>query len=338
MANDARGSIPKPVLDELVQTVEREFSDDSNFEHKFARVLLRLLKSAIDGEADPADRSLTRREILDELGYQKSERSGLNAQLKHIAARASTWRAFTVRGQSWWGRLIGPTGAARDGGSSDRLYFLPEVFPNNSILGLRRRDEALASGIESVSLLVGDAEDLTAKWLFPLLPTANRIDLVNAYHVNEWVRDKLDAFRGRESAELRACFMNVFDEELLRVFRRKVYDRSEEVIRHRVGDSIQKVLRCEPVDLSGGHLRIKAPEHPPRARFSIYLTPQRITYSYWRVDDRAIIVPLDVKLSQDPRPIAWALAADATPRAFAYYATDSEALFEEQNRVYTTAS
>lgn len=337
MGDGTRWNIPRPVLDELVRVVENGYLDDSKFEYRFTRELLQQLRGALDAGKNPADHSMTREEILARLGHQRHERSGLNTQLARVAEECGRWREFTVQGQVWWGRLLGPTGAARGDKGSDRLFFIPEVFPGSAVLGLTRGETDQPLGFESVNVQIGDAEDLAARWLFPLLPTATRIDLVNAYHVNEWVRDKLESFRNRESALLRACFMDVLDDELLRVFRRKVYDRTEDVIKHRVGESIQKLLRCDPVDVRGRHPQIEPPEHPPRATFSIYITPQRVTYSYWRVDGRSIIVPLDVKLSQDPRPIAWALGSDITPRAFDYYATDIESLFEERYRVYTSS-
>lgn len=336
MGDGNRWSIPRPVLDALIGEVEKKFGDVSRFEYRFVCELLQQLRSALAAGQDPAKDAAKREEVLKKLGHQSIERSGLNTQLARAAQECGTWREFAVEGQVWWGRLRGPTGAARQEPGSDRLFFIPEVFPGSAVLGLTRGETDQPVGLESVNVQIGDAEDLTARWLFPLLPTATRIDLVNAYHVNEWVRDKLESFRNRESGLLRACFMDVLDEELLRVFRRKVYDRTEDVIKHRVGESIQKLLRCDPVDVRGRRPQIESPDHPPRATFSIYVTPQRLTYSYWRVDGRSIIVPLDVKLSQDPRPIAWALGSDITPRAFDYYATDIESLFEERYRVYTS--
>jgi hypothetical protein len=74
--------------------------------------------------------------------------------------------------------------------------------------------------------------------------------------------------------------------------------------------------------------------HPPRAKYEIRLTPQRITYSFYRIDDVAFLVPLDMKRAQNPAPLAWALAKDTAPRAFAHYLQEYETMFSEAIQVY----
>lgn len=72
----------------------------------------------------------------------------------------------------------------------------------------------------------------------------------------------------------------------------------------------------------------------PPAGYAISLTSQRITYSYYRIDDVAFIVPLDMKTAQDPAPLAWVLDRETAPRAFDHYRTEYDRLFEEAPRVF----
>jgi len=67
-----------------------------------------------------------------------------------------------------------------------------------------------------------------------------------------------------------------------------------------------------------------------RAHYQVYLAKQRITYSYCRIDNQALIVPLDVKTDKEPRPPAWAISRELCPATFDYYLGDIEKMFGDR--------
>jgi len=332
-------TLPRAVLEDLLAAAREKLASNESVEDRAAGILLDQLELATREGQDPEETQLNRAELRKRgkaKGFALPDNTALNPRLGALGDAAAEWIKFdSPRNRKWWGRLIGPTAAKREDAKGDQLYFMPEAFPESAVLHMSRAE---GLSIESANVLIGNADDLMKKLLFPLLPTASEIDLVNAYHVNEWVRDHLEEFRENEKSVLRACFLDVVDECLVAVFRRKVHDRSEEVIRDRVSTSIQQLLRCEKPEYERRKMRLEPPKVAPRAKFSIYLTPQRITYTFCRVDDQAIIVPLDVKMSQDPRPPAWAMSRAAMPNTFDYYMKDINALFEEARLVYPTSS
>ncbi|HEX8115987.1 MAG TPA: hypothetical protein VF521_01830, partial [Pyrinomonadaceae bacterium] len=82
------------------------------------------------------------------------------------------------------------------------------------------------------------------------------------------------------------------------------------------------------------HIRLKGLTDPPKAKYDIRLTGQRITYGYYRIDDVAFVVPLDMKKSQDPAPFAWIIERQTAPLAFQHYLEEFQRMFEEALLVY----
>jgi DNA polymerase III epsilon subunit-like protein len=158
--------------------------------------------------------------------------------------------------------------------------------------------------------------------------STRKIDILVSYRVNEVVRD-MRFFRANPEARMRVCLSNMFDAELNAAYRRKYENRSEKELQDRLADSVRNILidsgdpkEAGTIRAVDGKLNISSLSHPPAANYQIYLTPQRITYGYYRIDDIAWIVPLDLKSSKDPSPFAWAFDRERSTRLFDYYAND----------------
>ncbi len=189
--------------------------------------------------------------------------------------------------------------------------------------------------LEKTVTVNGPVEVLTTQWLLQYLDEATQIDLVNAYRINDFVRQGLGRFRKRRGARLRCCFIDAWDLPLVNVFQRKVVDRSATQIQESLLSSVQKLLALPHQPKNGERFpNIPMPETSDVATIDIYLTSQRPTYTFCRIDDRAIIVPLDMKHTQDPPPRAWAISRATCPLAFDYYLADSDKLFAEATHVF----
>jgi len=127
----------------------------------------------------------------------------------------------------------------------------------------------------------------------------------------------------------------MFDSELAEIYRRKYYDRSVDHIRTAVKQSIEQVLgKCEIVeDLSNKTLRITNIANSPKAKCEIWLTPQRITYSYYRIEEFVFLLPLDMKRDQNPAPRGWVFSRDMNPRTFKHYVEEYDRMLNEATRV-----
>ncbi|MCG3193046.1 MAG: hypothetical protein DIJKHBIC_02295 [Thermoanaerobaculia bacterium] len=211
----------------------------------------------------------------------------------------------------------------------------PREKPEGETLPKLRGTE---SHVERIETLVGDIDKLTVDWILPFLPTAKKIDLVNAYRVNESiVRHPLfQAFKDRKTSQLRACFLDPWDAPLIDIHRRKLgRTRTTSYIQDAFKASINRLLSDDiSITHARNRTRVKVLSGKPLADFQISVTNQRITYTYCRVDNRALIVPLDMKKKQDPRPLAWLITTDACPAAFQYYLSDVGALFSDGKSVY----
>ncbi len=164
------------------------------------------------------------------------------------------------------------------------------------------------------------------------------IDIVVAYQIGE-VKKYLAAFREHSDAKLRVCLSNMFDEKLADAYRRKYYDRTVEDLRMRLTGSIRDLLGpCEVAPPSDGSTlpTIRNVEDPPVAEYEIRLSDQRITYSYYRLDDVAFLMPLDMKRNQAPPPLAWVMSEETSVPAFTRYCEEFEILFSEAQRVYSS--
>jgi hypothetical protein len=167
-------------------------------------------------------------------------------------------------------------------------------------------------------------------------PQARSVDIMAAYRVGE-IKNPLNefAFKKREDATLRACFFNAWDVPLAEIYRRKYYDRTTEHMQHAVKESIEFLLGpCSLEAGSDARVTVTDVAEPPAADYDLRLTPQRITMGYYRVDDVAFIVPLDMKREQTPQPLAWVLDKSTAPGAFNYYLKEFSQTFEESQSVY----
>jgi len=193
--------------------------------------------------------------------------------------------------------------------------------------------------VEEIRTLVGEWSALHAGGIQRLAADSNArsVDILAAYRVGD-IHKPLEAkWKAREGASVRACFANMWDDALLATYRRKYDDRSADHIRNAVKESIEFLLGPCEVRVENGKVSIANVQDPPRAKYEIRLTPQRITYSFYRIDDIAFLVPLDMKRAQNPSPLAWALAKDTAPRAFAHYLQEYETMFSEAIQVYPPA-
>lgn len=190
--------------------------------------------------------------------------------------------------------------------------------------------------VEAARVFVGDWATINTEVIQRLAgsPGAREIDIVAAYRVGD-IRRALESYRKRPESRLRACFGNFWDESLAECYRRKYSDRSPEYMRSAVEDSITKLLGpCElRVDASGAPA-VTALTDPPSGGYEIRLTGQRITFGYHRIDAIAVLVPLDMKKSQDPAPYAWVIDAATNPKTFAHYRSQYDEMFQEAVRVY----
>jgi predicted nucleotide-binding protein with TIR-like domain len=211
-----------------------------------------------------------------------------------------------------------------------------------SVLGPRpRRSSALQhlaslDTVEEVQTFVGSWATLHTHGIARLAgaSTTRSIDVLAVYRVGE-IRRVLDSFRTREDATLRACFANVWDDGLVTAYQRKIRDRSADHFRTALKESIEFLLGpCDIQVNDDQHLVVTNVSGAPRAKYEIRLTNQRITFSYYRIDSIAFIVPLDMKTAQNPAPVAWALDRETMPQAFAYYLQEYERVLAEGFRVY----
>ena len=194
--------------------------------------------------------------------------------------------------------------------------------------------------VEEIRTFVGEWQTIHSEGITRLAARdeARVIDVLAAYRIGE-IRRVLDRFRQRPEAQLRACFGNMWDDELLRAYQRKYYDRNDDYIRNALKESIEFLIGpCEVQVIVGAsgqqEIKVTSLSNSPQARYEIRLTSQRITYGYYRVDGCAFLVPLDMKRDQNPAPLAWVVAQDTAPRTFEHYLQEYERLFAEALRVF----
>lgn len=197
----------------------------------------------------------------------------------------------------------------------------PRTRPTRAFSQVTHQDE-----LNSIPTLVGSEPRLELQWIVPELGTATRIDLVNGYRLNNEIIRELGAFALRADARLRVCFIDAWDEPLLALYMRKT-GRTATHIRDAINSAIADLFNLSHTDPSSDHDAVIVPSGPVSglaAHYQVFLTKQRPTYTYCRVDDRALMVPLDVKRQKNPRPPAWALSRTACPTVFDYYLGDIE--------------
>jgi hypothetical protein len=139
----------------------------------------------------------------------------------------------------------------------------------------------------------------------------------------------------RAGVRIRICFADMWDTALVATYQRKYYDREAPYIQGAIRESIQRLLgHCEFSLGEEGVLRSITPAQAPEAHFEIALTSQRVTYSFYRIDNTCFIVPLDMKSSQDPPPQAWTLSKETADRVFEQYCAEYRTVFNEARRIF----
>lgn len=196
--------------------------------------------------------------------------------------------------------------------------------------------EIQRDSIEVATVAVGSWATINTQAIQRLAGGSNakQIDILASYRVGD-IRRVLGEFRRRKGCRLRACFADMWDEELLAVYQRKFYNRDKKHIQDAVISSITDLLGiCTVERESSNSLIIKDLMEPPVANYEIYLTRQRITFGYYRIDDNAFVCPLDMKKQQDPAPPVWGLPREVAPRAFDRYSSEYEAVISEATNVF----
>lgn len=194
-------------------------------------------------------------------------------------------------------------------------------------------------GVEEIRSYVGAWRSIHINGIAKLAerPDLRMVDVLAAYRVGEITRSLGAAFRTRAEVQLRACFANMWDKDLFNIYHRKYYDRSEDYVRNAVRDSISKLIGPCDFDDAAGRLRVQNITNPPAGNYQLRLTDQRITYGYYRIDECAFIVPLDMKRDQNPAPFGWVLPRESAPKAFDFYLQEYDRMFSEAMNVYPAA-
>ncbi|MFA5913853.1 MAG: TIR domain-containing protein [Burkholderiales bacterium] len=189
-------------------------------------------------------------------------------------------------------------------------------------------------GVEEVKTFVGDWKTIHINGIARLAqkPEAREIDLLAAYRVGE-IRNVIGDFKKRSDARLRACFANLLDDSLCEAYQRKYYDRTREQLRSYLIESIQLLLSPCKVEVQGQEIVVTELKEPPIAEYDIRLTNQRITFSYYRVDDGSFVVPLDMKKQKEPSPLVWVVDKETAPGAFDAYLREYNTVFQEATHV-----
>ena len=148
-------------------------------------------------------------------------------------------------------------------------------------------------------------------------------------------------FESIRTPPLRVCLSNMYDPELLAIYMRKYRDdtHNEPEIQKRLERSIRAVVgdfsATTKIVKSSGKGKIKVRTSVKnKAKVEVYLTSQRLATSYYRLDDLAWIIPLDVKKSKDPAPMCWGISEGTAPAVFERYQEEFNQILKEAQRVY----
>jgi hypothetical protein len=190
--------------------------------------------------------------------------------------------------------------------------------------------------IKEIPTFVGDFRTILNDGVIRLAqdPAVTEIDVLVSYRMGEVARN-LHAMCNRPGVRIRICFADMWDAALVGAYQRKYHDREAPYMQEAIKESITRLLGPCKFDLSeDGYLQPIVPDHPPRAHFEISLTSQRITYSFYRVDETCFIVPLDMKRSQDPPPLAWTVSRETAHGIYEHYVGEYANMFSEARRIY----
>lgn len=191
--------------------------------------------------------------------------------------------------------------------------------------------------IENVSALVGSFRTVLNDGIAKLAEatSAKEIDILVSYRVGDFHRS-LNDYRKRAGGRLRVCFADMWDQDLLKIYQRKYTDRTQEHIQNALCDSVAGLVGASDFDIQDGKLHSVKPKVQPTIAYDVRLTSQRITYSLYRVDGTVFVVPLDMKTSQNPAPLAWMFAKETAPHTYKHYADEYELMFKESRCVFSS--
>lgn len=237
-----------------------------------------------------------------------------------------TWNAY-----AWVDGPVEATGLPNTARTvCDALLALgPRIRPSEKLKHL-----GSIPGISEVKTFVGDWKAVHVNGIARLAEKsdAQAIDLLAAYRVGE-IRNVVGAFRQRDGAKLRVCFANLFDDALCEIYRRKYYDRTPEQLRAYLLESIELLLAPCKVEVHCKDVIVSEVQQPPAADFDIRLTNQRITFSYYRVNEISFVVPLDMKKTKEPSPLVWVVEKETAPVPYDAYLKEYNTVFEDATRV-----
>ena len=188
--------------------------------------------------------------------------------------------------------------------------------------------------LEKCPTVVGDIDMLIHACLSSKIAKATQIDMMSSYRPVSNVYRYLGKFGQVGTNRLRVCFGNQWDVELARAYGRKTQrdpTRMQDAVKESIGRFLGDGVDIDATDPA--NVRVTGTTSC-KADYRIYLTPQRVTYTYCRVGDVAMVAPLDMKKAATPRPMGWLLRRDHAPEAFAYYEHDFETMLAEGQCIY----
>jgi hypothetical protein len=190
--------------------------------------------------------------------------------------------------------------------------------------------------VREVRSFIGDFRTILTDGIIRLAqePATKEIDVLVAYRMGD-VSRVIRSSCNRPGVKIRACFADMWDPLLLAAYQRKYSDRDGAYIQNAVCESIQRLLgKCDfEFDANNRLINVRA-QQTPEAQIQLSLTSQRITYSFYRIDETCFVIPLDMKREQDPPPLAWTLSQETARVPFNQYSTEYTTVFNEGRRIF----
>ncbi|HMG74007.1 MAG TPA: TIR domain-containing protein [Pyrinomonadaceae bacterium] len=244
----------------------------------------------------------------------------INAQLKKATRRPLNDRLLTEKFERDWPQMEKRLEAA------ERKFAKPYLtLPSFGDLTI----------VEEVKTFVGDWHAITVDGVHKLASwkPVRSIDLLAVYRAGPIVIGNLSR------AKVRICLANMFDAKLVEIYQRLYREKTSKQLRDALVESIQKLLGpCKIRATSAKDIRVTDLERPETAEYDVRLTNQRITFGYFRANEVASIMPLDMKTFQKPAPVAWLLDKAGAPLTFKHYLKQYEMMFEEALPIYVSKS
>jgi hypothetical protein len=215
----------------------------------------------------------------------------------------------------------------------DRVKKLGSRGTSTVIQALQQSDE-----LGGINAAVGTFRRVLEEAVYPRVgkPDVKEVDAVIAYRFDD-VANVIGPNLTRKAFSLRVCLSNMWDDQLAQIYLRKYNNRDSQHMKNAIKSALTVTLGklgnwSEPSH-EGGVPRF-SPELPPAAGVEIYLTQQRVTHAYYRIDDLMCVVPLDMQTADKSRPRAWVFTRDQNEGTFAYYHTHFSNVIKESTRVY----